>query len=32
LDLGWRMLTLLPRDELLRVSSSLIDKYLPKEA
>jgi V/A-type H+-transporting ATPase subunit B len=32
LDLGWRMLTLLPREELLRVSHDLIEKHLPKEA
>lgn len=29
LDLGWRMLTWLPREELLRVPGSLIDRYLP---
>ncbi len=32
LDLGWRMLTYLPKEELLRVSPALIEKYLPKEA
>ena len=32
LDLGWKMLTYLPREELLRVSPALIEKYLPKEA
>ena len=30
LDLGWKMLTYLPREELLRVSPALIEKYLPK--
>ncbi len=30
LDLGWRLLAMLPREELLRVSKSLIDKYLPR--
>lgn len=30
LDLGWRLLTLLPREELLRLPSDLIDKYLPQ--
>jgi V/A-type H+-transporting ATPase subunit B len=32
LDLGWKMLTYLPKDELLRVSKDLIARYLPKEA
>jgi V/A-type H+-transporting ATPase subunit B len=32
LDLGWKMLTYLPKEELLRVSPALIEKYLPKEA
>jgi V/A-type H+-transporting ATPase subunit B len=32
LDLGWKMLTWLPKEELLRVSPELIAKYLPKEA
>ncbi|MBL8968190.1 MAG: V-type ATP synthase subunit B, partial [Spirochaetaceae bacterium] len=31
LDLGWRMLTLLPREELLRVPTELMERYLPKE-
>ena len=32
LDLGWQLLTLLPKAELSRVSQELIDKYLPKKA
>jgi V/A-type H+/Na+-transporting ATPase subunit B len=32
LDLGWRLLTMLPRDELVRVSRAMMDKYMPKEA
>ncbi|HRZ66369.1 MAG TPA: V-type ATP synthase subunit B, partial [Spirochaetia bacterium] len=31
LDLGWRLLGLLPREELLRLPAALIEKYLPKE-
>jgi V/A-type H+-transporting ATPase subunit B len=31
LDLGWKMLTYLPKEELLRVSPELIAKYLPGE-
>jgi V/A-type H+-transporting ATPase subunit B len=30
LDLGWQLLSRLPREELLRVSKNLIEKYLPK--
>jgi V/A-type H+-transporting ATPase subunit B len=30
LDLGWRLLAMLPREELLRVSKALIEKYLPR--
>ncbi|MEW6309155.1 MAG: V-type ATP synthase subunit B [Bacillota bacterium] len=30
LDIGWRLMALLPRAELKRVRQSLIDKYLPK--
>lgn len=30
LDLGWQLLTLLPRSELSRVSDDMIEKYLPK--
>ena len=29
LDLGWSMLTLLPREELIRIPEALISKYLP---
>ncbi|MBQ2315317.1 MAG: V-type ATP synthase subunit B [Treponema sp.] len=29
LDLGWRLLSILPRDELYRIKDELIDKYLP---
>ena len=32
LDVGWQLLTLLPKTELSRVSQELIDKYLPKKA
>jgi V/A-type H+-transporting ATPase subunit B len=31
LDIGWRLLTQLPREELLRVSKALIEKYMPEE-
>ena len=31
LDIGWRTLKYLPREELLRVKSEYIEKYLPKE-
>jgi len=31
LDLGWKLLTILPRSELKRISLSKIEKYLPKE-
>jgi V/A-type H+-transporting ATPase subunit B len=31
LDLGWKLLAMLPREELLRVSKALIEKYLPRE-
>jgi V/A-type H+/Na+-transporting ATPase subunit B len=30
LDLGWKMLKLLPREELLRLPVALLDKYLPE--
>ena len=30
LDLGWRILGILPRDELYRISDELIDKFMPK--
>lgn len=32
LDIGWRLLALLPREELIRVSRKFIDKYLPSAA
>lgn len=32
LDLGWELLKLLPRSELTRISSELIEKYLPEKA
>jgi len=32
LDIGWRLLSALPRDELVRVSRAMIEKYMPKEA
>jgi V/A-type H+/Na+-transporting ATPase subunit B len=31
LDIGWKLLTMLPKDELVRVSRAMIEKYLPKE-
>ncbi len=31
LDIGWRLLTLLPREALKRVKPELIDKYMPTE-
>ncbi|MBP5157798.1 MAG: V-type ATP synthase subunit B, partial [Treponema sp.] len=31
LDLGWRILSILPRDELYRISDELIEKYMPKK-
>jgi V/A-type H+-transporting ATPase subunit B len=31
LDLGWKTLKVLPRDELYRVREELIEKYLPGE-
>lgn len=31
LDLGWKLLTILPKTELTRLSPKLIDKYLPKK-
>ncbi|HET7839272.1 MAG TPA: V-type ATP synthase subunit B, partial [Rectinemataceae bacterium] len=30
LDIGWGLLSILPRGELLRVSKAMIEKYLPK--
>jgi V/A-type H+-transporting ATPase subunit B len=32
LDIGWKLLAILPRDDLLRINKKLIEKYLPKEA
>ncbi len=31
LDLGWRILGILPRDELYRISDELIEKFMPKQ-
>ncbi|HAZ22089.1 MAG TPA: V-type ATP synthase subunit B, partial [Firmicutes bacterium] len=31
LDLGWRLLTLLPKGELKRIRDEYIEKYLPKQ-
>ncbi len=31
LDLGWKLLTLLPKDELYRIKPELIEKFYPKE-
>ncbi len=30
LDIGWRLLTMLPKQSLKRVKSELVDKYMPK--
>lgn len=30
LDLGWKILSILPKDELVRIKSEYIEKYLPK--
>ncbi len=32
LDLGWKLLSILPKSELKRIKPELIEKYLPKEA
>lgn len=32
LDLGWRLLSILPRTELKRIKDDMIDEFLPKEA
>ena len=32
LDLGWKLLSILPVGELKRIKQEYIDKYLPKEA
>jgi len=31
LDLGWELLTLLPKEELKRIKDDMVEKYLPKE-
>jgi V/A-type H+-transporting ATPase subunit B len=31
LDLGWKLLSLLPKEELVRISRAMLEKYLPKE-
>ena len=31
LDLGWELLSILPRSELKRIKPEMIDKYLPKK-
>ena len=31
LDLGWELLSILPRGELKRIKQDMIDKYLPKK-
>jgi V/A-type H+/Na+-transporting ATPase subunit B len=31
LDLGWKLLSILPKEELVRVSRAMIEKYLPGE-
>jgi V/A-type H+/Na+-transporting ATPase subunit B len=31
LDIGWRLLAMLPKEELVRASRAMIEKYLPKE-
>ena len=31
LDLGWELLSILPRSELKRIKSEYIDKYLPRK-
>ena len=31
LDLGWELLKILPKSELKRIKSEMIDKYLPKD-
>ena len=31
LDLGWELLSILPRSELKRIKPEYIDKYLPKK-
>ena len=31
LDLGWDLLSMLPRGELKRIKGEMVDKYLPKK-
>ena len=31
LDLGWKLLKLLPKNDLYRIKPELIEKYLPKD-
>ncbi len=31
LDIGWKLLTILPKEELKRIKDDIIEKYLPKE-
>ena len=31
LDIGWRVLKILPKDELVRIKPEYIEKYLPKD-
>ena len=31
LDIGWKLLTILPHEELYRINQKMIDKYLPKK-
>ena len=31
LDLGWELLSMLPRGELKRIKGDMVDKYLPKK-
>ena len=31
LDLGWELLSILPKSELKRIKSEMIEKYLPKK-
>ena len=32
LNIGWELLSILPREELYRIKDELLDKYLPKSA
>jgi V/A-type H+-transporting ATPase subunit B len=32
LDIGWRLLKILPREELDRIDTKILEKYYPKEA